>query len=124
VVAIPERVCAILDEYVANHRLDVYDDHGRRPLLTSQVGRGSRGGVRGWMYLATVPCLHSPCPHGNEPETCDFLGYSKASKCPSSRSPHQVRTGSVTWQLNRGIPIERVAERVNTSVEVLRRHYD
>lgn len=26
--------------------------------------------------------------------------------------------------LNRGIPIERVSERVNTSVSVLRRHYD
>ena len=76
------------------------------------------------MYLATAPCLHSPCPHGNEHETCDFLDYSAASQCPSSRSPHQVRIGSVTWQLNQGIPPERVSERVNTSIEVLLRHYD
>jgi hypothetical protein len=76
------------------------------------------------MYLGTLPCLHSPCPHGNDPETCDYVDYSKASKCPSSRSPHQVRTGSITWQLNRGVPIEVVAERVNTSVRTLKRHYD
>lgn len=76
------------------------------------------------MRLATIPCLPSPCPHGNKPETCDYLTYLTVSQCPSSRSPHQVRTGSITWQLNRGIPAERVAERVNTSVEVLLRHYD
>lgn len=76
------------------------------------------------MYLATVPCLHGPCPHGEDPETCEYLEYTKASQCPSSRSPHQVRTGSITWQLNREIPIERVAERVNTSVRTLKRHYD
>jgi hypothetical protein len=35
-----------------------------------------------------------------------------------------VRTGSVTWQLNRGIPVEVVAERVNTSVRTLKRPYD
>lgn len=46
------------------------------------------------------------------------------SKYPSSRSPRQVRTGSITWQLNRGIPIEVVAERVNTSVRMLKRYYD
>lgn len=87
-------------------------------------GRASKNGVRAWMYLATVPCLHTDCPHGKDPETCEFLEYSTSSQCPSSRSPHQVRTGSVTWQLNRGVPPERVSERVNTSIEVLLRHYD
>jgi hypothetical protein len=41
-----------------------------------------------------------------------------------SRSPHQVRIGSITWQLNRGIPREVVVERVKTSVQILKRHYD
>lgn len=123
-VGLPDFVCDVLDEYIANHRYDKYDEHGNRPLFTSQVGRPSKNAIRAWMYLATQPCLHSPCPHGKQRDTCEFVDYSTASKCPSSRSPHQVRTGSVTWQLNRGIPIEAVAERVNTSVRVLKRHYD
>lgn len=124
IVGLPEHVCEIIDRYIRTDRLDEFDDHGRRPLFTSQVGRPSPNGIRAWMGLATVPCRHSPCPHGNKRETCDYLDYSTVSQCPSSRSPHQVRTGSVTWQLNRGIPTDRVAERVNTSVEVLLRHYD
>jgi len=117
-------VGAILDTYIAENRHEVYDEHGNPPLLASELGRPSQTAVRTWSYLATVPCLYMECPHGNDPETCDFLEYSTASKCPSSRSPHQVRTGSITWQLNRGVPIEVVAERVNTSVRVLKRHYD
>jgi hypothetical protein len=76
------------------------------------------------MYLATVPCLHSECPHGNDPETCEFLEYSKASQCPSSRSPHQVRTGAITWMRNRGVPVDVVAARANASVSMIEKHYD
>lgn len=123
-VGIPDELSTILNEYIDRHRHDNHDEHGRPPLFTSEVGRGSQNATRAWMYLATVPCLHGPCPHGNERDSCDFLTYSTSSQCPSSRSPHQVRTGSVTWQLNRGMPLEVVAERVNTSVRVLKRHYD
>lgn len=123
-VGVTEYVCDVLDEYIAEHRYEKFDGHGNEPLFTSHVGRASKNAVRAWMYLATQPCLHSPCPHGKERETCDYVDYSTGSKCPSSRSPHQVRTGSITWQLNRGVPIEAVAERVNTSVRVLKRHYD
>lgn len=124
IVGLPEHICDIIDAYIREHRLEAYDDYGRAPLLTSQLGRPSTNAIRAWTYLATVPCLHSPCPHGNDPETCEYLAYSAASGCPSSRSPHRVRTGSITWQLNRGVPVERVAERVNTSIEILLRHYD
>lgn len=123
-VGLPEYVCDVLDEYINGDRREQYDDHGRRPLFTTTVGRISANTLRGRMYLATVPCLYDPCPHGNDPDTCEYLDYTHASKCPSSRSPHQVRTGSITWQLNCGVPIEDVAERVNTSVRVLKRHYD
>lgn len=123
-VGLPGEVCDILNAYIEQNRHEKFDDYGRSPLLTSQVGRASENSIRAWTYLATVPCLHSPCPHGNDPETCDYLDYTTGSQCPSSRSPHQVRTGSITWQLNRGVPIEVVAKRVNTSVRVLRRHYD
>lgn len=123
-VGLPEEACRVLDGYIKHNRVDVRDDVGRQPLLTSRRGRPSRNAVRGWMYLATVPCLHSACPHGNNPDTCEFLSYSAASKCPSSRSPHQVRTGAITWMRNQGVPAEVVAERANTSVSVIERHYD
>ncbi|WP_066417009.1 tyrosine-type recombinase/integrase [Halorubrum aethiopicum] len=123
-VGLPRHVCDTLDAYIAEHREEKYDDYGRRPLFTTLNGRMSQNSVRARMYLATQPCLHMECPHGNEREGCDYVDYTHGSKCPSSRSPHQVRTGSITWQLNRGVPIEVVAERVNTSVRVLKRHYD
>lgn len=124
IVGLPEELCEILDGYIETDRYDNYDDYGRRPLFASQRGRPSTSGFRGWMYLATVPCLHSPCPHGNDPETCDFLTYTEASKCPSSVSPHPVRRGSITWHRNRGWPLDELAERANTSVRVLKKHYD
>lgn len=123
-VGLTEYVVDVLDAYIANQRHEKFDDNGDAPLFASEVGRASPNAVRAWMYLATQPCLHSPCPHGNERKACEYVDYSKGSQCPSSRSPHQVRTGSITWQLNRGVPIEAVAERVNTSVRVLKRHYD
>lgn len=123
-VGLPAEVADIIDGYVEKHRNEQFDDFGRRPLFTSQGGRASTNAIRAWMYLATHPCLHSDCPHGRERDTCEYVDYSHASKCQSSRSPHQVRTGSITWQLNRGVPIEVVSERVNASVRVIKEHYD
>lgn len=123
-VGLPRDVCDVIDTYVADHREDSHDEYGRRPLFTTSVGRMSQNYTRARMYLATQPCLHMDCPHGKDRAGCDYVDYSHASKCPSSRSPHQVRTGSITWQLNCSVPIEAVAERVNTSVRVLKRHYD
>jgi len=124
VVGLPDVVCETVDAYIEDGRHDIHDDYGRPPLITSQVGRPNKNTIRQWTYLATLPCQHSECPHGNERDTCEFVDYSKASQCPSSRSPHQIRTGSITWQLNRGIPPQVVAKRVNTSVRVIKKHYD
>lgn len=124
IVGLPPEISEVVETYVDDHRLDNYDDHGRRPLITSEFGRASKNAIRQWSYVATLPCQHSPCPHGNERETCDYVDYHQASKCPSSRSPHQIRTGSITWQLNQGLPPQVVADRVNTSVPVIKRHYD
>ena len=123
-VGFPERVRDAIDNHIERHRHDKYDEYGQRPLLTSQTGRTSDNAGRAWVYLATLPCLRIDCPHGDERETCESVDHSHASKCPSSRSPHQVRTGSITWQLNCGMPLEAVAERVNTSVRTLKKHYD
>jgi site-specific recombinase XerD len=123
-VAIPAETSDALDRFIQQHRHDVHDDHGRQPLLASARGRPGEGTVRDWTYLATQPCLHSPCPHGKERDTCEWTKYKRATNCPSSRSPHQVRTGSITWQLNIGIPPAVVADRVNATVDTIRQHYD
>lgn len=47
-----------------------------------------------------------------------------ASKCLSSRSPHQVRTGLTTWQSTRGVPRQVVVERVATPARPPTKHSD
>lgn len=123
-VGIPENTVDVLREYLADHRIDIEDDHGRQPLLSSRYGRPAKGTIRDWAYLATLPCLFVPCPHGRDRPTCDWTEYGQASKCPSSRSPHPIRSGSITYQLNIGFPPSVVAERVNADVPTIEDHYD
>lgn len=123
-VAILEETADAIERYLDHHRHDVQDEHGRAPFLASMKGRPALSTFRVWMYLATQPCIYGPCPHGRERETCEYTETSHASKCPSSRSPHQVRTGSITWQLNQGLPPAVVAERVNAELATVKQHYD
>ncbi|WP_226010535.1 tyrosine-type recombinase/integrase [Halomicrobium salinisoli] len=123
-VGLPEPVSDVLDHYVQNNRWDQHDDHGRQPLLTTRRSRASENTLRTWSYLATMPCLYRDCPHGRERDTCDYIHVHHASKCPSSRSPHPIRHGSITWQRDRGIPAEIVAKRVNASIETIEKYYD
>jgi len=123
-VAVPQGTVNVVEHYIENYRYDVDDDHGRQPLLASSRGRPGSNTVRVWSYLATIPCVHSACPHGKDPEKCDWTEYAHVSKCPSSRSPHQIRTGAITFMLNQGWPPEDVAERVNAAVKTIEEHYD
>lgn len=123
-VAVPDAVCEVLDTYIDFVRTHKRDDNGRRPLLSGRQGRPATTTIQTWVYAATIPCHYGPCPHGKDPRSCDWTSRSDASKCPSSRSPHQVRTGSITWQLNNGLSYEDVAERVNSDPDTLRRYYD
>ena len=124
-VALTDEMAEVLDHYMRNNRFDVRDEHGRQPFIASKEGRpASSNTVRTWSYLATLPCLYGPCPHGKDKETCEWTEYSHASKCPSSRSPHKIRTGAITYLLNKGWPPEDVAERVNASVKTIEQHYD
>lgn len=123
-VGLLDETADVLEEWLSGQRMDVHDDNGRQPLLPSVQGRPVPGTIRDWCYLATVPCQYQSCPHEKDPESCDWLSYVTASKCPSSRAPHQVRTGSITWQRSRGIPEETVSDRVDSGVEMIRKHYD
>jgi len=123
-VALPDATYEVLNTYIDEVRIDIRDDEGRDPLLCSSQGRPTTGTIRGWIYHASIPCHHSPCPHDNHARTCDWTERNEAHHCPSSRSPHQVRTGSITWQLNQGLSFEEVGERVNSDPQTLHRYYD
>jgi hypothetical protein len=123
-VVVSEQVAESLDFWIERERPEKRDDNGRQPLLTTVRGRASESTVRFWSYLATQPCLYRECPHNRRRPSCPYTQRSKSSKCPSSRAPHAVRTGSITWQLNRGLSYVRVAERVAASPETIRRYYD
>jgi len=123
-VALPPASWAALDEYVAEYRHRVADEHGREPLLASQRGRPTVGTLRDWCYQATQPCIHQDCPHGHQRASCEYREHGRASGCPSSRSPHQIRTGAITWMLDTGVPVEVVAKRVNSSPNTIEQHYD
>jgi len=124
IVGISEDVVSALQSYIRDERHDVTDAYGREPLFTTTNGRMARNTIRTTSYYATVPCRAGECPHGKERSTCAWYSQQQASKCPSSRSPHQIRSGSITWQLNRGLRADVVAKRVNASVEVIETHYD
>lgn len=115
---------AVLEFYLARERFDVRDDHGRKPLFASERGRPEEDTITGWMYLATQPCLAVECPHGRRRPNCSYVPRDRASKCPSTKGPHAVRRGSITWQRNLGIEAEKVASRAATTPDVIRRYYD
>lgn len=116
---------SVVQEYVATNRHDVEDDHGRRPLITTKYGRASESTIYDTVHRATQPCRYDGCPHDRDPETCEAVGRPNTpSKCPSSRSPHAVRRGSITTDLNDEVPPEVVSERADVSLDVLYKHYD
>ena len=76
------------------------------------------------MYEATQPCMVGECPHGKRRPNCEWVPRNHASKCPSTRPPHAIRRGSVTWQRNLGFDAETVAARAAATPQVIRRYYD
>jgi hypothetical protein len=48
----------------------------------------------------------------------------KASKCPSSVSPHAIRRGSITHFLSKDVLEKGVKDRMKVSLDVLEKHYD
>jgi len=123
-VTLSETPNEVIRYYVARERPDIRDEHGRKPLFPSRQGRASDGAIRGWMYLATQPCMAVECPHGHRRPNCEYVPRDSASRCPSTRSPHAIRRGSITWQRNLGFDEETVASRAAATPSVIRRYYD
>ncbi|WP_276252969.1 tyrosine-type recombinase/integrase [Halomontanus rarus] len=126
-VALAREVADRIQEYIDVHRVDRVDQNNRRPLFTTEKGRNARvskSSVRREIYIMTQPCRWGSCPHDRDERSCDALKHGHEARCPSSRSPHPIRTGAITNMRDQGWPPEVVAERVNATPEVIREHYD
>lgn len=123
---IRESLRDVIVNYTEEHRHDVTDEHGREPLLTTKQGRPAKTTIQRNIYAMTRPCYYTnECPHDRDLNECEAVGqYNSASKCPSSRSPHALRRGAATKNLNDGMPEEMASDRMDMSPEVLREHYN
>lgn len=115
-----------VEHYLRNpDRHDRVDEYGREPLITTRNGRPTGDTIYNWVNKLTHPCRLGECPHERELESCDALGTDGyPSRCPSARSPHAIRRGSITHHLNRNTSPEVVSERCDVTLEVLYEHYD
>ena len=119
----PELKSAI-DDWIQHKRPSVEDEYGRKPLLATDQGRVSRSTLRIDIYRATQPCMIDDCPHGEDPDTCDHVGYVEPGGCPSAVGPHAIRRSSITSHLDQGVPKEILSERASVNVDTLTEHYD
>jgi site-specific recombinase XerD len=125
-VSIDESVADIFIDYIENSRIDVTDEFGRNPFLTSPYGRLSKTAMRKRVYAFTRPCVVSgECPHDRNPDSCDAAqSLNEASKCPSSKPPYALRHGYITAKRKEGVPIKVVSGRCDVGEDVLEKHYD
>ena len=115
-VAISSEFVAILDDHIRDRRIDVNDEFGRTPLLTTEHGRMSGSALRIVVYNVTAPCFRN--------ELCRDCADQPAGKCGDSVSPHSIRRGSITNFLSNDVPVEVVSDRMNVGKKVLDMHYD
>jgi len=125
-VGLSTEVSEMLQDYIRVTRPEVEDEYSRKPLFSSQKGSGrmSKGAIRCRFNIITQPCRYGVCPHDRDTDTCEALDHGYEARCPSARSPHRIRTGSITHHRDEGWPPEVLAERVNATPEVIRTHYD
>lgn len=125
-VTISEDTAKILIKYLSRYHNDQTDEHGRTPLFCTDYQRLTRQRAYKAINRYTRPCIYSGnCPHDREIEACEaYSDNNKAMACPSSKSLHPIRRGSITHHLKRGWPKEALAERVDVGVDVLEQHYD
>ncbi|MFP8957675.1 tyrosine-type recombinase/integrase [Natrialbaceae archaeon A-CW3] len=124
-IALSENLCILLDDWIETNRHNVTDEYGREPLLTTTHGRIHYSTIQKYCYMATRPCVYSnTCPHERSVESCEAIQHYEAFKCPSSRSPHALRRGSITANLQNDVPEKAISDRAQVSQDVLEQHYD
>lgn len=123
--SVSPHVARVLEDYIDGPREDVRDEYGRNPLITTIHGRASISAIRTTLYRVTRPCWRGAgCPHDRDIETCEATESAHMSKCPSSRSPHDVRSGRVTAYRREDVPRRVVSDRLDASEDILDEHYD
>ncbi|WP_306055827.1 tyrosine-type recombinase/integrase [Natronococcus wangiae] len=115
-VAISPDLTRLLSDHIEYMRNDLTDDAGRKPLLTSQVGRLSRSSMRRYIYDVTAPCYVD--------EECPDCEKDTDARCPEAVTPHAVRRGSITHFLTEDVPVDVVGDRMDVSRSILDKHYD
>ncbi|MFC6975653.1 tyrosine-type recombinase/integrase [Halomicroarcula sp. GCM10025709] len=124
-ITVSEEYGSVIDDYIRVNRVNVTDDHGREPLISSQFGRMSEGAIRETVYRLTRPCIiDQECPHDRDLADCEATQDKQARECPSSVSPHAVRRGAITRMLRDGTPEKVVSSRSNATSDILEKHYD
>lgn len=124
-VALNDRICELLDEWIEINHPGLTDDYDRKPLFATKRDRLSRNRGRSIAYQYTRPCIYDQeCPHDRDPDECDAVPTSQAYGCPSALSPHPIRRGSITTHLRADTPKEIVGLRMDLGINVLDRHYD
>lgn len=126
IVTIKEDLVDVLNDYINARREATTDDYDREPLFTTPTQRMSRGRTYKDFTALSRPChISNECPHDREISECEAAeSMEKAPGCPSSKSLHPIRRGSITYHIDRGWPKEKLSERVDVSVDVLNKHYD
>lgn len=126
IVTIKEPVVAVLNDYIEGNRWPITDEYDREPLFTTGTMRMGRGRAYKDFTALSRPCHFSDeCPHDRSIADCEAAQSMEAAPgCPSSKSNHPIRRGSITYHIDRGWPKEKLSERVDVSVEVLNKHYD
>lgn len=124
-VALDPTVVDIIADYIQTNRPETTDDYGRNPLFASEQGRMHKSNLRKLTYAITRPCYYAgECPHSRDTDDCEAVAYSDAHGCPSSKSLHAIRRGSITKHLIDDVPKTVVSDRANVSPDVLDKHYD
>lgn len=125
-VTITADLYGLIEDYKAIHRADVTDEYGREPLLVTETQRLYRQRAYKNFTGLSRPCVYAnTCPHQREIEQCESAQRkSQAFGCPSSKSLHPIRRGSITYHLNNGWPKQKVSERCDVSTTVLKKHYN
>lgn len=125
ICALSDDVVAVLSDFIDVNRPNVTDNHQRKPLFATEHGRMHKSNIRSIIYAITRPCVYNQdCPHGRDLDECEATNHDAASKCPSSRSPHDIRRGSITEYLREEVPKTVVSDRANVAPDILDKHYN
>lgn len=113
-INIHDWVVDVLDAWMSDRRPNSTDGYGRSPLIATTSGRAARSTIRGHVYrLTACGALGSGCECSDYP-----------SKCPDAVAPHDIRRSSISAWLNKGVDPNLLSDRVDTSEDMMDKHYD